>query len=144
LENKKPNILFILSDQHRYDTIGYSNDYPVLTPNLDRLAAEGASFRNAYTPIPLCCPARQSLLAGMIGTASVPARSPLPRKPTKRWRFVFRNNEVDPVPLPAIRGTVRSSGGRPPYCLLSPPGEEVFFFRLETPVPAFVYTRLVV
>lgn len=60
----KPNILFILSDQHRYDCIGYSRDYPVKTPNLDRLAAEGAAFANAYTPIPLCCPARQSLLHG--------------------------------------------------------------------------------
>jgi len=60
----KPNILFILSDQHRYDSVGYSRDYPVLTPHLDRLSAEGTSFTNAYTPIPLCCPARQSLLAG--------------------------------------------------------------------------------
>lgn len=59
-----PNILFILSDQHRYDCTGYSRDYPVRTPNLDRLAAEGASFSRAYTPIPLCCPARQSLLHG--------------------------------------------------------------------------------
>lgn len=60
----KPNVLFILSDQHRYDCIGYSRDYPVKTPNLDRLAAEGAAFTNAFTPIPLCCPARQSLLHG--------------------------------------------------------------------------------
>lgn len=62
--SKKPNILFILSDQHRYDCTGYSRDYPVKTPNLDRLAAEGAAFTNAFTPIPLCCPARQSLLHG--------------------------------------------------------------------------------
>lgn len=60
----KPNVLFILSDQHRYDCVGYSRDYPVKTPNLDRLAAEGAAFANAFTPIPLCCPARQSLLHG--------------------------------------------------------------------------------
>ena len=62
--SKKPNILLIMSDQHRYDCIGYSRDYPVSTPHLDRLAAQGACFTNAYTPIPLCCPARQSLLAG--------------------------------------------------------------------------------
>ncbi|GAA3402100.1 sulfatase-like hydrolase/transferase [Paenibacillus hodogayensis] len=61
---RKPNVLFILADQHRYDCIGYSRDYPVKTPNLDRLAEEGAAFTNAYTPIPLCCPARQSLLHG--------------------------------------------------------------------------------
>ncbi|MCQ6560063.1 sulfatase-like hydrolase/transferase [Paenibacillus mendelii] len=61
----KPNILFILSDQHRYDCIGSSRDYPVKTPNLDRLADDGIRFTNAYTPIPLCCPARQSLLSGV-------------------------------------------------------------------------------
>ncbi len=60
----KPNILLIVSDQHRYDCTGYSQDYPVKTPNLDRLASEGISFTSAYTPIPLCCPARQSFLNG--------------------------------------------------------------------------------
>ncbi len=61
---KRPNILLIITDQQRYDCIGYSNDYPVKTPNLDRLASQGIWFSNAYTPIPLCCPARQSLLNG--------------------------------------------------------------------------------
>ena len=61
---KQPNILFILSDQHRYDCTGYANDYPVKTPNLDRLAQDGLCFNRAYTPIPLCCPARQSLMTG--------------------------------------------------------------------------------
>jgi len=60
----KPNILFIISDQHRYDCIGTSNKYPVITPNIDRIASEGMWFNNAYTPIPICCPARQSLLCG--------------------------------------------------------------------------------
>lgn len=59
-----PNILLILSDQQRYDCIGYSGNYPVNTPNTDRLAAEGIWFTNAFTPIPVCCPARQSMLAG--------------------------------------------------------------------------------
>ena len=62
--SNKPNILFICSDQHRYDCIGNSNEYPVKTPNIDRLASEGVWFKNAFTPIPLCCPARQSLLNG--------------------------------------------------------------------------------
>ncbi|HSN10695.1 MAG TPA: sulfatase-like hydrolase/transferase [Propionibacteriaceae bacterium] len=60
----KPNILLIVSDQHRLDCVGASGDYPVRTPNIDRLAREGAWFRQAYTPIPLCTPARQSLLTG--------------------------------------------------------------------------------
>ena len=61
---KPPNILLILADQHRYDCIGYSNEYPIHTPNIDKLACEGMWFTNAYTPIPVCCPARQSLLNG--------------------------------------------------------------------------------
>jgi arylsulfatase A-like enzyme len=61
---KKPNILMIVTDQHRYDSIGYAKSSPVLTPNIDRLASEGMWFSNAYTPIPICCPARQTLLNG--------------------------------------------------------------------------------
>jgi len=58
------NILFIHSDQHRYDCLG-STGHPVIqTPNLDRLAAEGTSFRHAFTPIPICSAARASLLTG--------------------------------------------------------------------------------
>lgn len=61
---EKTNVLLIVSDQLRYDCIGASRKYPVRTPNLDRLADEGIWFNNAYTHIPLCCPARQSLLNG--------------------------------------------------------------------------------
>ncbi|MGE5557471.1 MAG: sulfatase-like hydrolase/transferase [Bacillota bacterium] len=61
---KKPNILFIMSDQHRYDCMGYSGIYPVKTPHIDRIAAEGMHFSRAFTPIPLCCPARQCLING--------------------------------------------------------------------------------
>jgi arylsulfatase A-like enzyme len=60
----RPNILLIVSDQHRLDCLGRSRDYPVQTPNLDRLAEQGAWFQSAFTPIPLCTPARQSLLTG--------------------------------------------------------------------------------
>lgn len=60
----RPNILLIVSDQHRFDCLGRSHDYPVQTPNLDGLAEQGAWFGSAFTPIPLCTPARQSLLTG--------------------------------------------------------------------------------
>ena len=60
----KPNILFISCDQQRWDCLGFNNRYPVKTPNIDRLAAEGISFDNSYTPLPTCCPARQALLCG--------------------------------------------------------------------------------
>lgn len=59
-----PNILLIHSDQHRYDCLGV-NGHPFLqTPVLDRLAAEGVNCTHAFTPIPLCVPARNSLLLG--------------------------------------------------------------------------------
>jgi arylsulfatase A-like enzyme len=57
-----PNLLFIMADQHRYDCMGHAGRFDIHTPHLDRLASEGASFARAYTPIPVCAPARQSLL----------------------------------------------------------------------------------
>ena len=60
----KPNLLFIMADQLRYDALGYAGRFSISTPNLDRLASEGAFFSKAYTPIPVCAPARQSLLSG--------------------------------------------------------------------------------
>lgn len=60
----RPNVLLIVSDQHRFDCVGFAGRRPVRTPNLDRLAAEGARYESAYTPIPLCTPARHSLLTG--------------------------------------------------------------------------------
>ena len=61
---KQPNIILIVCDQLRYDCVGAGKTYPVKTPNLDRLASEGMSFTNSYTSIPICCPARMSLLSG--------------------------------------------------------------------------------
>lgn len=79
----RPNFLFISIDDLR-NSVGFLSEEPgnllqeiypdpvkraavraVLTPNLDRLAAEGISFRRAYTPFPLCNPARVAILTGM-------------------------------------------------------------------------------
>ena len=60
----RPNILMIVADQHRWDCVGAAGRYPVHTPNLDALASDGVWFDSAFTPIPLCTPARQSLLTG--------------------------------------------------------------------------------
>ena len=60
----KPNILLIHVDQLRYDCLGINGHPFVKTPNLDRLASEGTNFRHAYTPAPICSPARASLLTG--------------------------------------------------------------------------------
>ncbi len=58
------NLLYILSDQHTQKIAGCYGDPLHPTPNLDRLAARGVTFDNAYTPSPLCTPARMSLLTG--------------------------------------------------------------------------------
>lgn len=61
---KRPNILLLVADQLRYDCMGFAGKYPVKTPHLDRLASEGACFDNAFTPHPVCAPARQCMLSG--------------------------------------------------------------------------------
>ena len=60
-----PNILFFLPDQHRPDWLGCNPDLPLRTPNLDRLCATGVQFVNAFTPSPLCAPARACLASGL-------------------------------------------------------------------------------
>lgn len=61
---KRPNILFVFSDQHRYGALGCSGNPVVRTPNLDRLAGEGVVFDQAFSCYPLCSPYRAQLLTG--------------------------------------------------------------------------------
>ncbi|CAA9301253.1 MAG: Mucin-desulfating sulfatase MdsA precursor [uncultured Friedmanniella sp.] len=58
------NILFFLTDQHRYDTMGFNGNRVARTPVLDAIAAEGTVFDSFYTPTAICTPARASLLTG--------------------------------------------------------------------------------
>ena len=61
----QPNILLITCDQLRADYLGaYGADF-MKTPNLDRLAREGVRFSNAYSPNPVCIPARHNLITGL-------------------------------------------------------------------------------
>ena len=60
----RPNILFMVVDDLRWDDFGAADHPFVETPNIDRLAREGALFANAFTTTPLCSPARASLLTG--------------------------------------------------------------------------------
>lgn len=63
---QRPNILFLMSDEHRADVTGYEGNSVVRTPTLDHLAETGVVFRNAYTPSPICVPARQCLMSGQL------------------------------------------------------------------------------
>jgi len=61
---RKPNVLFILVDQLRYDLFSYRNNKYIETPNIDRLANGGVSFENAICAAPLCGPSRAAILSG--------------------------------------------------------------------------------
>ncbi|UCG47053.1 MAG: sulfatase-like hydrolase/transferase, partial [Phycisphaerales bacterium] len=62
---ERPNILWIMTDEHRWDTVGAFGRYDwVRSPNLDALAAEGVLFRQAYCQAPLCVGSRVSILTG--------------------------------------------------------------------------------
>ena len=60
----KKNLLFIVTDQQRYDALGFAGNTVIKTPNMDRLAEQGVYFKNAYTPCAVCGPARSSMLTG--------------------------------------------------------------------------------
>ena len=61
---KPTNLLFIMSDEHQARAMGCAGHDIVKTPNLDRLAASGTRFTNAYTNSPICVPARASFATG--------------------------------------------------------------------------------
>ncbi len=63
-ELRKPNILFIMTDQQRWDAMGCSGGW-VQTPNMDRIASEGVRYTNCVTTSPVCVPARLSLATGL-------------------------------------------------------------------------------
>lgn len=63
-EVKKPNILFILADDHRWDLIG--KYHPIIkTPNLDELANEGTVFKNSFVTTPICASSRVTIMTGL-------------------------------------------------------------------------------
>ena len=62
---KKPNIVFILTDDHRWDFMSCAGHPFVKTPSLDRLASQGVLFSNAFVTSSLCSPSRASFLTGL-------------------------------------------------------------------------------
>jgi N-acetylglucosamine-6-sulfatase len=63
---KRRNVIFILSDDHRYDAMGFLKAQPWLrTPQMDRMASEGVHFKNAFVTTALCSPSRASVLTGV-------------------------------------------------------------------------------
>jgi N-sulfoglucosamine sulfohydrolase len=77
----RPNILFLLSDDHSYPYVGCYGDANVKTPALDRFAGEGMKFHRFFTSAPQCVPSRAALMTGRSPVAARMTRfsSPLPR-----------------------------------------------------------------
>jgi len=63
-ETDRPNIIFLMDDQHRWDALGVVN-HEVVTPNLDKLAEEGVHFTQAVCQAPMCVASRYSMMLGL-------------------------------------------------------------------------------
>ena len=64
LKDNRPNIIFIMSDDHAYQAISAYNDKLIETPNIDRIANEGILFTNACVTNSICAPSRATILTG--------------------------------------------------------------------------------
>lgn len=62
---KKPNIILILTDDQRWDALGYAGNTIIQTPNIDKLASSGLYFQNAFVTTPICAASRASLFTGL-------------------------------------------------------------------------------
>lgn len=91
----RANVLIILTDQQRYDTIAALGRPLPRTPALDRLCAQGAAFTRAYTPSPVCVPARHAIASGLPPHAS----------------GVF-DNDASPPPAPSFMQRLTRAGYR--------------------------------
>lgn len=79
--SKKPNLLFICSDQQRTDTIGaYGNDW-IETPALNELSSKSFVFENAYVTQPVCSPARSTMMTGLYPHSAGVVRNSKPDRP---------------------------------------------------------------
>ncbi len=67
---KKPNILYLMTDEHRFDVLGFMGNNIVRTPNLDKLAKDAVVFNNAYAHNPICVPGRQCVLSGQMSSTN--------------------------------------------------------------------------
>ena len=91
----RPNVLFLISDQHRADVAGFAGDANAHTPVLDELARQSARVSDVYCQVPLCAPARQSLLTGEYA----------------HTHLTFRNNAVNAeIGLPTLAHALSAAG----------------------------------
>ncbi|MBV7334545.1 sulfatase-like hydrolase/transferase [Chloroflexi bacterium TSY] len=107
--SQRPNILIIVVDQLRADVCGCYGGWPSATPNLDRLAAGGTVFTQAYCPYPQCSPTRASLMTGL-----EPLRTGIGIQSNYRMLGERTVEQLDPA-LPALGPLFREAGYRTGY-----------------------------
>lgn len=97
---RAPNILIIISDEHRKDAMGCAGHPIVKTPNLDALAARGTFFANAYTPSPMCVPTRAAIATGdyVHKTGNWDSATPFNGTP-RSWMRQLRDAGVETVSI---------------------------------------------
>ena len=69
-KQRKPNFIFILTDDQRHDAMGCAGNPFVRTPNIDSLASRGVRFENAFVTLSICSPSRAACLTGRYGSAT--------------------------------------------------------------------------
>ena len=94
-EADKPNVIWILSDQHRAHALGCNGDSNVNTPNIDCLALQGVNFTGAVSGFPLCCPFRGSMLTGLYPHKCVPGHEMQLPPEQKTIADIFNENGYD-------------------------------------------------
>ena len=78
MQQNKPNVLIILTDDMGYGDISCYNSDQVKTPNIDKLAKKGVRFTNFYVPTPYCAPSRATLLTGRFPLRHGMVQNPAP------------------------------------------------------------------
>jgi len=123
-QSGRPNILLLMSDQHRGDCLHAAGNMVLQTPNLDRLAKGGVHFTRAYSSTPTCTPARAALLTGMspwghgmLGYGKVAPRYPieLPRHLRDAGYYTLGIGKMHYDPQRALHGfhqTILDESGR--------------------------------
>jgi len=121
---KRPNVLLMMTDQHRGDAVGCYGNAAVHTPNLDAIAARGVRFSRGYSSLPSCTPARATLLTGwgawrhgMLGYARVATKyeNELPRMLREAGYYTYGIGKMHWYPQKTghgFHGTLVDESGR--------------------------------
>ncbi len=144
------NVLFIIADQQRWDTLGCAGNSIIKTPNLDRIAREGVRFTRMYSSCPVCVPARTVILTGhscasnkVLSNNDVDDQT-LPTFPTfdqlligKGWHGEYHGKWHSPYKyaLEYSNGVHWTNGPRPPGSRAEQPEGKAFLKYLDEHVP---------